>query len=83
MTRSENDPTTAGVFGLLATSLSLCCGIPILLGTGVLVGVAGLAVGSLIVVTAGIAIALWALGRRRNKACAIPQERPTADTGSR
>jgi len=82
MARSEDDPTAAGVFGLLATSLSLCCGIPILLGTGVLVGAAGLAVGSFIVVTAGIAVALWGLGRRRNKACEIPVESETVTMGA-
>jgi alkylmercury lyase len=53
-----------GLLGLLAVSVGLCCGLPILLGAEPAVGAAGLILGSGLLVAAGIALGGWASRRR-------------------
>jgi len=43
----------------------VCCGLPVLLGAGFAIGAAGLALGSGLVVAAGIALVLWGWRRRQ------------------
>lgn len=67
---STDRESTAGLLGLLGAGIALCCGLPLLLGAGVAVGVAGLALGSGLVIAAGVALAVWGWRRRRQHRCA-------------
>jgi hypothetical protein len=65
---SESRPTE--LVGLAAAGVAVCCGLPILLGAGLLTATVGLAVGSTLVVVAGITLGvLGLLRRRRRRAC--------------
>lgn len=63
---SENRESSGGFLGLLGVGMVVCCGLPVLLGTGIAIGAAGLAVGSGVVVAAGIALAVWGWRRRHD-----------------
>lgn len=53
--------------GLLAVGMIACCGLPLLLGAGVAVGFSGLALGSGLVVAAGVALGVWGWHRRQTR----------------
>lgn len=65
----KNDPSV-GMLGGVAVALGLCCGLPLLLASGIAIGVSGFAVGSGVLIAVGIAVAVWALRRRRRNAAA-------------
>lgn len=67
----DNRGSTRGFLGLLGVGIAVCCGLPLLLGAGIAIGAAGLAVGSGIIVTLGVAAAVWGL-RRRITRCDVP-----------
>lgn len=70
---SDNRKSTSGLLGLLGVGMVVCCGLPILLGAGVAIGAAGLALGSGVVVVAGIALGVWGWRRRQNvEHCDLP-----------
>lgn len=62
--------STGGLLGLLGVGMVVCCGLPLLLGAGVAVGVAGLAVGSAALSAAGILLGVWGWRRRQRRRCA-------------
>ena len=69
----SNDRKFGGLVGLLGVSMAVCCGLPVLLGAGIAVGAAGLALGSGLVVAAGALLGVW--GWRRHRAarnCDVP-----------
>ena len=71
---TDKRESTRGMFGLLGVGIAVCCGLPVLLGAGIAIGAAGLALGSSLVIAAGIAITVWAW--RRHQAaqhCRRPQ----------
>lgn len=55
------------VLGAAAVAVGLCCGLPVLLSAGVLTAVAGLGLGSWLILAIGAAIVIVALVRRRSK----------------
>lgn len=54
-----------GLLGLQGVGMVVCCGIPVLLGAGIAVGAAGLALGSGLVAAAGISLGVWAWRRHQ------------------
>jgi hypothetical protein len=66
LSTSEGRRSAQGLLGLLVASM--CCGLPFLLGAGIAVGVAGLALGSGVVVIVATALAVWGW-RRRGSEC--------------
>lgn len=62
---ADNRESTGGFFGLLGVGMVVCCGLPVLLGTGIAVGAAGIAAGSGIIIAAGVALAVWGWRRRQ------------------
>jgi len=62
----SNDRKFGGLVGVLGVSMVVCCGLPVLLGAGIAVGAAGLALGSGLVVVAGALLGVW--GWRRHRA---------------
>lgn len=75
----KNDPSV-GVHGGVAVMLGLCCGLPVLLASGIAIGVSGFAVGSGVLIAIGIAVAVWALRRRRRNAAACDTDSPSEST---
>ena len=67
-------PLTVGV---VAVGFGVCCGLPLLLSAGVLSIVAGLGVGSWLIVTIGVAAIAFVALRAHRRARATPSE-PTA-----
>ncbi len=68
-----NDSRYGWLVGVLGVSMVVCCGLPVLLGAGIAVGAAGLALGSGLVVVAGALLGVW--GWRRHRAardCELP-----------
>lgn len=63
---SDSRGSTGGLVGLLGAAMAVCCALPVLLGAGIAVGAAGLALGSGVVVAAGIALGFWGWRRRRS-----------------
>lgn len=55
------------VLGAAAVAVGLCCGVPALLSAGALTAVAGLGLGSWLILAIGAAIVIVALVRRRSK----------------
>lgn len=73
---SDNRETPAGFLGLLGVGMAVCCGLPLLLGAGIAIGAAGIALGSGLVIAAGVAAAVWGLRRRAARAddcCDVPE----------
>lgn len=69
----SNDRKFGGLVGLLGVSMAVCCGLPVLLGAGIAVGAAGLALGSGIVVAAGAVLGVWGWRRHRGaRNCDVP-----------
>jgi len=64
LSTSEGRRSAQGLLGLLVASMALCCGLPFLLGAGIALGVAGLALGSGAVVIVAAALAVWGWRRR-------------------
>lgn len=74
---SGNRETPGGLLGLLGVGMVVCCGLPFLLAGGIAVGAAGLALGSGVVVAAGVALALWGWRRRQGDGhCDLPEPDP-------
>lgn len=72
----SNDRKFGGLVGLLGVSITVCCGLPVLLGAGIAVGAAGLALGSSLVVAAGAALGVWGWRRHRGaRDCEVPHSR--------
>ncbi len=61
----SGDRRLGGLLGVLGVSMAVCCGLPVLLGAGIAVGAAGLALGSGVVVAVGALLAVWAWRRPR------------------
>ncbi len=62
-----------GLVRLLGVSMAVCCGLPVLLGAGIAVGAAGLALGSGLVVAAGAVLGVWGWRRHRGaRDCEVP-----------
>jgi len=66
--------SSAGLFGLLAAGMGVCCGIPLLLSAGALGAVAGIGLGSWLVIAAGAVTAMAGVWRWRQNAdsCDVP-----------
>ncbi len=85
---SDSRESPGGLLGLLGVGMAVCCGLPLLLGAGVAIGVAGLALGSAAIAAAGILLGVWGWRRRQRHRCAtaprqsvlFPAE-PTAPAG--
>lgn len=74
---SDNGSRSDGFVGVLALGMIACCGLPLLLGAGIAISAAGLAFGSLAVLAAGIALAVWGWRRRQNSEhCDVPADEP-------
>lgn len=67
---------TSGVLGLVGVGMLVCCGLPVLLAGGIAIGVAGVALGSGLVIAAGVALAIWGWRRRRTGRCELPPAEP-------
>jgi hypothetical protein len=65
--------SAAGLFGLVAL-MGLCCGLPILASIGVLGAIAGLSVGSWLLIAGGVVVAAVGIMRWRQNAstCETP-----------
>lgn len=75
----DNREPTRGMLGLLGAGMVVCCGIPLLLGAGIAVSAAGLAVGSGILVVPGLALGVWAWRRHRHaQRCEMADPDPRA-----
>lgn len=71
---ADSRESKGGLLGLLGGGMVVCCGLPVLLGTGIAIGAAGLALGSGLVVVASIIVGVW--GWRRRQAaqnCDLPE----------
>jgi hypothetical protein len=56
--------------GLAAVGLTVCCGLPVLLGAGALSAAIGIALGSTFVAVLGVAVGIFGLQRwRHRQAC--------------
>lgn len=70
---SENREPSGGYLGLLGVGMVVCCGLPLLLGAGIAVSAAGIALGSGLIVALGAAAAVWGWRRRQNADhCDVP-----------
>lgn len=67
----DNRESTRGFLGLLGVGMAVCCGLPLLLGAGIAIGAAGLALGSGLIVALGAVAAIWGW-RRRIARCDVP-----------
>lgn len=65
---TERD-STGGLLGLVGVGIFVCCGLPVLLGAGIAIGVAGIVAGSSLLVLAGGALAAWGWRRRQATRC--------------
>lgn len=70
----SNDRKVGGLVGLFGVSMAVCCGLPVLLGAGIAVGAAGVALGSGLVVIAGVVLGVW--GWRRHRAAGLRNSPP-------
>lgn len=77
---AEKNDSSVGVLGGVAVMLGLCCGLPVLLASGIAIGVGGFAVGSGVLIAIGIAVAVWALRRRRRNATSCETNVPSDTT---
>jgi hypothetical protein len=75
---SNNREPTGGLLGLLGVGMVVCCGLPLLLGAGIAISAAGLAMGSGLVVALGVAAAVWVWRRRQiAEHCDLPDVEPS------
>ena len=71
---SDDRAYMGGLFGLLGVGVVVCCGLPVLLGVGFVLGTAGLALGSGLVVIASIALGVWGWRCRQTaQCCELPE----------
>lgn len=71
---SNHRESTGGLLGLVGVGVVVCCGLPVLLGAGIAIGAAGLALGSGLVVAAGIALGMWGWRRHQTaQTCHLPE----------
>ncbi len=72
--------STGGLIALGVVSMGVCCGLPVLLSAGLLGALAGIGLGSWLVIAAGLFVAAGGAARwyqRRNQpACDSPEIRP-------
>ena len=68
----------AGGFAAIISSAVVCCTLPLLLGAGITLGAAGLALGSGLAVAAGAVLAVW--GWRRHRAVRSSEAAPSTAT---
>jgi hypothetical protein len=78
---SQNRETSGGLLGLLGVGMVVCCGLPVVLAGGIAIGAAGIALGSGLIVAAGVALAIWGWRRRQNAHCELPTGRPGPGRG--
>ncbi len=60
---APNAPAKKGSWALLAVAMAVCCSVPVLVGTGFAAAIAGIGLGSWLLVGAAIAVVLVALSR--------------------
>jgi uncharacterized membrane protein YebE (DUF533 family) len=65
VTMSTEGKAAAGGFAALISSMIVCCSLPLLLGAGITLGAAGLALGSGLAGAAGAVLAVWGWRRYR------------------
>ncbi len=68
----------AGGFAAIIGSVVVCCTLPLLLGAGITLGAAGLALGSGLAVAAGAVLVVW--GWRRHRAARSCEVAPSTGT---
>jgi hypothetical protein len=78
---SDNRESNGGLLGLLGVGMVVCCGLPLLLGAGIAIGAAGLALGSSLIAAAGITLGVWGW-RRRQVAQNCPLPKPGRSAGT-
>ena len=62
---SEDREPGARLLGLLGVGMAVCCGPPLLLGAGVAVGAAGVALGSGVTIAVAVILVTWGWRRRQ------------------
>ncbi len=70
--RRDGDRST-GLLGLVGVGVVVCCGLPLLLGRGIVIGSAGLALGSSALVAGGVVLGVWAGGDVSARTTARPR----------
>jgi len=75
---SNDRKAAAGGFAAILSGAVVCCTLPLLLGAGITLGAAGLALGSGVGVGAGAVLAVW--GWRRYRAARSCEVGPSAAT---
>lgn len=79
---SDSRESNGGRLGLLGVGMVVCCGLPVLLGTGIAIGAAGLALGSGLVVAAGVTLGVGGWRRRQTaQNCDLPEPGPAPLAG--
>ena len=80
---SSNTGRLGSPLGMFGGWLVVCCGLPLLLAVGIAVGASGLTLGSGVVATTGIALAVWG-GRHRRGAvhCELSEPEPQQVTAA-
>ncbi len=64
---SANREPGGGLAAVAAVGLAVCCGLPILLGTGIAIGAAGVVLGSAVVIAVGAVLAAWGWRRLQQR----------------
>ncbi len=72
----NDQKAAAGGLAAIISGAVVCCSLPLLLGAGVTLGAAGLALGSGVAVAAGAVLAVW--GWRRHRAARSCEVGPAA-----
>lgn len=71
--RSDRNESPLSLAALAAVGVGACCGIPLLLTAGATVTIAGLGIGSWVLLVAGLGVAVFAISwnrpRRREREC--------------
>lgn len=62
----DREPSGA-LAGLAAVGLAVCCGLPVVLGTGVAIGAAGVVLRSTLVIVIGAGLAVWGWRRHQQR----------------
>ncbi len=74
---------TAGVAGLLAAAVGVCCALPVLVAAGAVGAIAGLSSGGWVLIAVGVATVVVGVGRRYRRRRACESESSPALPGSR